>query len=158
MALFLNSKSEKNKSLDTPICMDYIALQHLLQCNKPIVNLVTFEEMNMTNYSETWAMMGQNALDSIKTLGEINTQAIKELSGCQTKFFELYLEAGRKNTGLVAETKNYVELVNNQAELARDMGEELNGVIHGAYEISTAYQTDLTKWVEQGLEGLKKAA
>ena len=112
----------------------------------------------MTNYSETWATMGQNTLDSIKTLGEINTRAIKEWSGCQAKFFELCLEAGRKNTDLAAETKTYADLVNNQAGLASDISEELNGVAHGAYEIGAAYQADLTKWVEQGLEGLKKAA
>lgn len=111
---------------------------------------------------EQFNKLNKTAAESLKALTDINVKAVKALSEKQFEIFNICLEAGSQQVALASETNEMDKLINAQVKLARDTGEKVAAAAASSQEIANTYKTELTSWVEKGVQTaqstVKKAA
>lgn len=111
---------------------------------------------------EQFTKLNKTAAESLKALTDINVKAFKALTEKQYEIFNIYLDAGSQQVALASEANELDKLISAQTKLARDTGEKVVAVATSSQEIANTYKTELTSWVEKGVQTaqstVKKAA
>lgn len=107
---------------------------------------------------EQVTQLNKIAADSFKVLNDINVKAVRALTEKQVEIFNIYLDASSQQVSLVADAKEADKLINAQSALARTTGEKVVAVATSTKDIAESYKTELTSWVENGVETAKTAA
>ena len=107
---------------------------------------------------EPWAQFG----NSLKELGEISTKTFEKLAEQQLGWVSTYVDTGIKQATLMAESKDYKDLMAGQTKLMTEYNEKMLDAVRKTTEIVTDSKDEMAAWFEQtrenGTAPVKKAA
>ena len=87
---------------------------------------------------------------NLRKLTDLNLKVWDQLAGKQMEVMKLYFETGNKQVELAKDAKRVDELYSKQAELARELGEQLIERNQQVMEILNKSREEYKDWVEAG--------
>ncbi len=106
---------------------------------------------------QQWADMNRSFMESMKQLGEITNTMSAKLTERQMAMVNAYMEGVTKQLQAMSEFKDMKEAAETQAKLAREFNQKLLENTQQTMEILSDTRSDLTTWMEQGMEAASKA-
>lgn|GEM_PF-2414745 len=97
----------------------------------------------------------QAALNSMTAFNRIAMRAQGLLARQQLRALERCLEAGTRQLRLVAEVRDSKDLLISQAEVAKQLGEELLAVAHESTELQAQVRSELEHWATDGIKSVQ---
>lgn len=110
------------------------------------------------NINESFEMVSKAADESyanLRKLADINLNVWDQLASKQMEVMKLCLETGNKQVELGKDVKRVDELFGKQAELARELGEQLVESNQQVVEILNNSREEYQGWLEAGMEQAK---
>lgn len=106
--------------------------------------------------------LGQTAYEAARRMGELNLRASEKLLEQQFALTGTLLETGSKSLELMSQAKTPQEVLNGQAKLVQDYGQQWLKSCHGTIEILTEARDAAGELVEENVnvvsEKVKQAA
>jgi phasin family protein len=99
-----------------------------------------------------WTEFNKAAMDAMKELGEINTNAMTRLTQRQMEMVNLYMEGGSKQLETLGEAKNLQDVTSAQTRLFTELNEKLMENARQTADDLVNVKTELTSWAEKGME------
>ncbi len=101
---------------------------------------------------QQWAELNKITTDSIKELGEINTNAMTRLTQRQMEMMNLYMEGGAKQLETLNETKDIQDIVATQSKLFNEFNTKLTENARQTASELVDVKDKLSAWVEKNTE------
>lgn len=101
---------------------------------------------------QQWTKLNKAAMEAIKELGEINTNAMTSLTQRQADMINLYMEGGAKQLEALSETKGVQDIVAAQSRLFVDLNEKLMENTRQTVDELVNVKDKLSAWAEKGME------
>lgn len=101
---------------------------------------------------QQWAELNKITTDSIKELGEINTNAMTRLTQRQMEMMNLYMEGGAKQLETLNETKDVQDIVAAQSRLFNEFNTKLTENARQTASELVDVKDKLSAWVEKNTE------
>lgn len=111
-----------------------------------------------TKYVDQMTQMTKSLLDSMTELQEINARTVQTLAKQQLSAAEEFMNVGAEGVKGLAQTQDVKEALNQQVNLATEMGEMMKSKAKETMEVLNGAKTDLDTLVEKNLELLKSVA
>lgn len=105
-----------------------------------------------------WSEINQNIVNSMKKLGEINTQVMQKMTERQIAVMNAYMEGVSKQLEAMKDAKSSQDMMALQAQLAKEFNEKVMENAQETMDLLVQTRTDLTSWVEKGMEAAASAA
>ena len=100
----------------------------------------------------------KNAMESAKSLGEIQSKLMERTMKQQMKAAELFFEGSVKQAKLVQETKEMKDLMAGQAALAEKYAGKLVELAKDNVNLAQEAGAEYKAWIEKGLKEADSAA
>jgi len=107
---------------------------------------------------EKWTDLNKTAMEAIKELGEINTNAMSRLTQRQMDMMNVYMEGSAKQLEALNGSKNVQDIVASQSRLFTELNEKLMENARETLEVLVDTKEELSQWVEKGMEEVKDAS
>jgi phasin family protein len=101
---------------------------------------------------QQWTELNKTAMEAIKELGEINTNAMTKLTQRQMEMVSLYMEGSAKQLEALSQAKGVPDLISAQSGLFAQLNEKLMANAQQTMDVLAAVKQDLTDWVEKGMK------
>lgn len=101
---------------------------------------------------QQWTELNKNAMDSVKALGEINTNAMTRLTQRQMEIVNIYMEGGAKQLEALSEAEGIQDLATAQSRLFTELNEKLLENTRKTMEVLADVKSELSAWAEKGME------
>ncbi len=101
---------------------------------------------------QQWTELNKAAMQAIKELGEINTNAMTRLTQRQMEMVNLYMEGGAKQLETLSQIKGMPDMVAAQSRLFAELNEKLMENARQTVEVLVEVKTELNAWVEKGMQ------
>ena len=98
---------------------------------------------------QRWTQLNKDAMDAIKELGEINTNAMSTLTQHQMDAVNLYMQGGAKQLETLTEAKGVQDIVATQSQTFNEFNEKLVENTRQTIEDLTKVKDQLTSWTEK---------
>lgn len=92
---------------------------------------------------------GKFAVESYKDLGAITQRAFERVNAQQMAVAREFLDMGTRYVSLLANARDPRAMLNDQAELAKDMGEKLLANAETYTKLAQEAQDEIVKWAEK---------
>jgi phasin family protein len=110
----------------------------------------------------TFNDLGQTAYEAAMKMGEVNLRAGEKLLEQQLALTGALLETGTRNLELMSQAKTPQDMLNGQAKLIQDCGQQLLNSCRGTVDIMTEVRNAAGELVEENVktasEKVKQAA
>ena len=113
----------------------------------------------MTSAKESFELfteMSGKGYEAARQLGEINVRAMEKLVGRQMDAVALTMELGLQQVKLVAEAKEYGELVKGEVELAKGLGERVVEENRSNVQSASDTRDEYRAWFEKGMVAIRE--
>jgi len=87
--------------------------------------------------------------ETMKSLGEINSSAIRKLTGLQFDFISISMESGIEQAKSLSNMKNVKDIFAAGSEFASEYNEKLMGITRQTVEIFSESRDEATKLIEK---------
>ena len=111
--------------------------------------------MNMNDTIEMMTKATNESYANMRKLAEINLATMDELTAKQMEIFKLCLDAGAKQAEMIKDAKRVDELFGDQAEAARELGEQLVDRNREVVDIFAKSRDAYQAWTEESLKQAK---
>jgi len=143
--------------------MSYAAMQQCCNAAKYIQYNQYHEEQAMQKeIYNTFNELGQTAYEAAMKMGEVNLRAGEKLLEQQFALTGALLETGSRNLELMSQARTPQEMLNGQAKLIQDCGQQWLNSCRGTVEIVTEARNAAGELVEENVkaasEKVKQAA
>lgn len=102
--------------------------------------------------------MNQNVVEFMKELTSINTQMMQKITERQMATAGAYSETFEKQLEAMKSATSTQDLIAAQAALAKEFNEKMLANAQQTMDILVQTRTELTAWVEKGMQAAAKAA
>lgn len=92
---------------------------------------------------------GKSAVESYKELGVITQRAFERVNAQQMAVARQFLDMGTRYVSILANARDARVLVNDQTELAKEMGEKLLANAETYTKLAQEAQGEIVKWAEK---------
>jgi hypothetical protein len=99
-----------------------------------------------------WTESNKAAMDAIKDMGEINTNAMSRLTQRQQEMVNLYMEGGTKQLEVLDDVKGVQDIVTAQSRLFTELNEKLMANARQTMDDLVEVKDKLSTWAEKGME------
>ncbi|RKZ89950.1 MAG: phasin family protein [Candidatus Parabeggiatoa sp. nov. 1] len=113
--------------------------------------------MTQNELMKQWTESNKSAMDAIKELGEINTNAMSRLTQRQQEMVNLYMEEGTKQLEVLDEVKGVQDIVAAQSRLFTELNEKLMANARQTMDDLVEVKDKLSTWTEKGMENANAA-
>ncbi len=101
---------------------------------------------------QQWTELNKTAMEAIKELGEINTNAMTRLTQRQMEMVSLYMEGSAKQLEALSQAKGVPDLITAQSQLFAELNEKLMENARQTLEVLVGVKTELSSWVEKSVQ------
>ncbi|MDY6992990.1 MAG: phasin family protein [Pseudomonadota bacterium] len=101
---------------------------------------------------QKWTELNTIAMESIKELGEINTQAMTRLTQRQMEMVNIYMEGGAKQLEALSSAQGMPDMVAAQSQLFTELNQKLMDNAQQTVALLTEVKAELATWVEKNME------
>lgn len=101
---------------------------------------------------QQWTELNKTAMEAIKELGEINTNAMTRLTQRQMEMVSLYMEGSAKQLEALSQAKGVPDLITAQSQLFAELNEKLMENARQTLEVLVEVKTELSSWVEKSVQ------
>lgn len=108
--------------------------------------------MNINKTFELAIKAADENYANLRKLADINLNVWDQLAGKQMEVMKMFFETGNKQVEMSKDVKRIDELFGKQAELARELGEQLVENNQQVVEILSKSREDYQGWFEAGIE------
>ena len=108
--------------------------------------------MNINKTFELAIKAADENYANLRKLADINLNVWDQLAGKQMEVMKMFFETGNKQVEMSKDVKRIDELFGKQAELARELGEQLVESNQQVVEILSKSREDYQGWFEAGIE------
>jgi len=106
---------------------------------------------------QQWTELNKTAMEAIKELGEINTNAMTRLTQRQMEMVSLYMEGSAKQLEALSQAKGVPDLITAQSQLFAELNEKLMENARQTLEVLVGVKTELSSWVEKSVQNATPA-
>ena len=94
---------------------------------------------------------GINGYENVRSLAEINLRTWEKLVEKQMDAFNLLLDSGIQQVSAAGNTRDVSQLLNNQVELGKALGESFASKGREAVDLATEAGNEYRSWLENGI-------
>ena len=108
--------------------------------------------MQQNELIQQWTELNQAAMEAMKELGQINTNAMTRLTQRQMEMVSLYMEGSAKQLEALSHTKGVPDLISAQSQLFAELNEKLMANARQTLDVLVDVRTELSSWVEKSMK------
>jgi phasin family protein len=108
--------------------------------------------MQQNELIQQWTELNQAAMEAMKELGQINTNAMTRLTQRQMEMVSLYMEGSAKQLEALSQTKGVPDLITAQSQLFAELNEKLMANARQTLDVLVDVRTELSSWVEKSMK------
>jgi phasin family protein len=108
--------------------------------------------MQQNELIQQWTELNQAAMEAMKELGQINTNAMTRLTQRQMEMVSLYMEGSAKQLESLGHTKGVPDLISAQSQLFAELNEKLMANARQTLDVLVDVRTELSSWVEKSMK------
>jgi len=101
---------------------------------------------------QQWTEINKSAMEAIKELGEINTNAMTRLTQRQMEMVNLYMEGGSQQLETLSKTKDVQEIAAAQSRLFTELNEKMMENARQTVNELVEVKDKLSSWAEKGMD------
>jgi phasin family protein len=101
---------------------------------------------------QQWTELNKAAMEAIKELGEINTNAMTRLTQRQMDMVSLYMEGSAKQLEALGQSKGVQDIINAQSRLFAELNEKLMENARQTLDVLFDVKGELSAWVEKSVQ------
>jgi phasin family protein len=101
---------------------------------------------------QQWTELNKSAMEAIKELGEINTNAMTRLTQRQMDMVSLYMEGSAKQLEALSQSKGVPDIISAQSRIFSELNEKLMENARQTLEVLVEVKSELSSWVEKSMQ------
>ncbi len=101
---------------------------------------------------QRWTQLNKDAMEAMKELGEINTNAMSSLTQRQMDMMNLYMQGGAKQLETLTEAKGAQDIVAVQSKAFTEFNEKLVENARQTVDDITKVKDQLSTWAEKNIQ------